>query len=83
MMATKRHGSAFVAMLAQLAKDPRKAAAFKRNPEAVMNAHGLSDAQKARLSKALADLKAGKTASMRRLVADETVHPDTCILTIP
>jgi hypothetical protein len=82
-MAAKRHGSAFVSMMAELAQDPKKAAAFKKDPEAVMDAHGLSSAQKAKLLKALASLKSGKTTAIRKAVADELVHPDTCILTIP
>lgn len=82
-MTAKKHGAAFVSMLSDLAKNPAQATAFAANPEAVMKAHGLSAAQKARVKGALAELKGGKTEAMRKLVADETVHPDTCILTIP
>lgn len=82
-MADKKHGAAFVAMLSDISSNPDRAKAFEANPDAVMDAHGLSADQKTRMKHALTDLKAGNTATLRKVVGDETVHPDTCFFTIP
>ena len=79
-MATK---SPLLNMLAELAKNPAQATQFEADPGAVMDAHGLSSADQAKVHEALGHLKSGNREPMRNLVADEAVHPDTCFVTIP
>lgn len=73
-----------VNLLSHLATDPSAKEAYANNPDALLDKHGFSDEHKARFKAAAADMAAGNTDSMKQLVGDSMVHPDTCLLiTIP
>lgn len=82
-MSSTKQRKTFAGMLGELVNDPKKAALFRKDPEAAIAGYKLSADQKKRFLSAVHALKAGKTTAMRKVVADEMVHPDTCFCTIP